>query len=58
MTNFYNKKLAEQGRARRAMFYRLHITKKLTATNLARRYGVSPQRMSAILRQAKKEVSI
>ena len=56
MTNFYNKKLAEQGHTRRAMLYHLHITKKLTATNLARRYGISPQRMSAILRRAKKEV--
>ena len=57
MTNFYNKKMLEQGRARRAKFYRLHVTKKLSATELALRFGISKQRMSFMLRQAKKEAT-
>lgn len=57
MLNSYNKKLAEAGRRRRAMFYRLHThkTTPLSATELARKYRISPQRMSYMLRQAKQE---
>ena len=52
----YNEKLAEQARKRRAMYYRLHINKGLTATELARRYGVSHQCMSLMLRRAKRDL--
>ena len=58
MLNSHNKKLAEQGRKRRAMYYRLHTRKKnpLTGVELAKRFGTSHQRMSFMLRQAKQEV--
>ena len=52
----YNAKIAEQARKRRAMFYRMHLKQGLTATELARRYGVTHQCMSAMLRKAKKDL--
>ncbi|OFZ69073.1 MAG: hypothetical protein A2V79_11670 [Betaproteobacteria bacterium RBG_16_56_24] len=55
MDNLFNKKLAEQARKRRTMFYRLHINKKLSATELAKRYGMSRQCMSLMLNRAKAE---
>jgi DNA-binding transcriptional regulator LsrR (DeoR family) len=57
MTNPYNKKKAEEARLRRAMFYRLHINKGLNSTELARRYGISRQRMDDLLKQAKIEAN-
>ena len=36
----YNAKVAERARKRRAMFYKLHISKKMTARELARKYGI------------------
>ena len=59
MLNSYNKKLAEQGRKRRAMYYRLHIGSKnipgLSCSDLARRFRVSRARMSQLLMQAREE---
>jgi len=52
----YNAKLAEQARKRRAMYYRLHINKGLTATALAKQYGVTHQCMSKMLRRAKEDL--
>lgn len=56
----HNAKLAALGRKRRAMYYRLHTNKnkpwkERTATALAKRFGVTPQRMGFMLRQAAKE---
>jgi len=56
MDNAFNKKLAEKARKRRAMYYRLHINKGLSAAELGRRYGVSRQRMSLMLSKAAKDV--
>jgi hypothetical protein len=57
MLNSHNKKLAEQGRKRRAMYYRLwnkgdKSNKGLSSSDLARRYRVSRARMSILLTQA------
>ncbi len=56
MINFHNKRMAELARKRRAMYYRLHIKNEITATDLARRFGISHQRMSFMLRQAAEEI--
>lgn len=50
--NSHNKKLAEQGRKRAEMFLRLHINKKIPVVELARRYGMSRQRMSYLIKKA------
>jgi len=54
MTNSYNKKQAELARKRRAIYYRLHAN-GISGPALARRFGISHQRMSFMLRQAAKE---
>ena len=54
--NSHNKKLAEIGRKRRAMYYKLHL-KGLSCSELARRFVMSRARMSQILIQAAKEVA-
>lgn len=58
MMNQHNKKLAEQARKRRAMFYRLHTRKKspLSGVALAKLYRVSKQRMQFMLRLAESEL--
>lgn len=53
----HNAKVAEQARKRRAIYYRLHINKRLTVSDLARRYGVTRQCMSIILRRAKEDIA-
>lgn len=52
--NSHNEKLAAQGRKRRAKYLRLNTTGKnpLTATELAKQFGISHQRMSYMLRRA------
>ena len=55
MTNSYNAKQAELARKRRAMYYRLHTQKNITGSALARRFGISHQRMNFLLRLAKGE---
>ena len=52
----FNAQLAEKARKRRAMFLRLHINKNLSATELARRYGMTHQCMSKMLRRAKEDL--
>ena len=53
----HNAKVAEKARKRRAMYYRLHITNGLSVSDLARRYKVSRQCMSVMLRRAKEDAS-
>ena len=53
----HNAKVAEQARKRRAMYYRLHTTKGLSVSDLARRYGVTRQCMSVMIRRAKEDAS-
>lgn len=52
----HNAKVADVARKRRAMYYRLHINKGLTVSDLARRFGVTRQCMSVMLRRAKEDV--
>lgn len=58
--NPHNEKLAAQGRKRRAKYLRLNTMgkKPLTATELAKRFGVSHQRMSYMLRRAVVEAAL
>jgi hypothetical protein len=56
MDNEFNKKLSQQARKRRAMYYRMHL-KGITCSDLARRYKITRQRMSALLIQAAKDVN-
>ena len=51
----YNREQAEQAKKRRAMFYRLHINKKLSVKDLAKRFKVSYERMRVQIRQAEAE---
>ena len=55
--NTHNEKLAAQGRKRRAKYLTLNTREKnpLTVTELARRYGVSHQRITYMLKKAKEE---
>ena len=55
MTNSYNKKQAEIARRRRKMYYRIYLKGDHTQEQLARRFKISQQRMSIMLRQAKAE---
>lgn len=52
----YNARVAERARKRRAMFYRLHISKRLSAAELARQYGMTRACMSVMLRRAKDDL--
>jgi predicted DNA-binding protein YlxM (UPF0122 family) len=56
MTNKSNITLAELSRKRRAMYYKLHILKDISCADLARKYGVSRQRMSILLKLAKEDL--
>jgi|ERR1022692_2090966 IS30 family transposase len=53
----FNAQLAEKARKRRAMFLRLHLKdkKKNSATELAKKYGMTHQCMSQMLRRAKQD---
>ena len=52
--NSHNKKLAEQGRKRRAMYLKLHRS-GLSNSDLARRFQISRARMSQLLLRAELE---
>ncbi len=59
--NSYTKQQVEIARKRRYMYYMLHTDlnkppKSRTAVALARRFGISAQRMSWLLLQAAKEI--
>lgn len=56
MTNAHNKKLAEIGRKRRAMFLRIYQRGGITHEQLARKYGVSRQCMSVMIKRAKEDL--
>lgn len=56
MDNAFNKKLAEQARKRRAMYFRLHLQGR-TCADLARRFKMTRQRMSELLIRAAKDVA-
>lgn len=52
--NKFNRQLADAAKRRRGMYYRLHL-KGMTVSGLARKYGVSRQRMSVMLLLAAKD---
>ena len=53
----FNKKLAEQARKKRAMFYKIHIDKNISIADLARKYKYTYERMRQFIRKAEEDVS-